>query len=99
MFRNDYKYDFFIPIKYNFNKVRLGHGSAIFIHLTKNFKPTAGCIGLMERFPYIVKLINRIPKLKYTSFFDQIYLILFLKKLLRFQQQLSNQKTCPYLIH
>ena len=65
LFRNDYKYDFFIPIKYNFNKVRLGHGSAIFIHLTKNFKPTAGCIGLMEKdFLILAKLINRDTQIK-----------------------------------
>mgnify|MGYP001160134017 CR=1 FL=1 len=65
LFRNDYKYDFFIPIKYNFKKVRLGHGSAIFIHLTKNFKPTAGCIGLMEKdFLILAKLINRDTQIK-----------------------------------
>ena len=38
MFRNDYKYDFIIPIKYNTNKIKLGKGSAIFIHLTKNYE-------------------------------------------------------------
>ena len=65
LFRNYYKYDFFIPIKYNFKKVRLGHGSAIFIHLTKNFKPTAGCIGLMEKdFLILAKLINRDTQIK-----------------------------------
>ena len=33
--RKDYKYDFLIPIKYNFKKPITGHGSCIFIHLTK----------------------------------------------------------------
>ena len=33
MFRSDSKYDFIIPIKYNFKKPILGKGSAIFIHL------------------------------------------------------------------
>ena len=42
LFRRDYKYDFFIPIKYNWINPVLGKGSAIFIHLTKNYKPTVG---------------------------------------------------------
>ena len=33
--RKDYKYDFLIPIKYNFKKPITGRGSCIFIHLTK----------------------------------------------------------------
>jgi L,D-peptidoglycan transpeptidase YkuD (ErfK/YbiS/YcfS/YnhG family) len=33
--RKDYKYDFLIPIKYNFNKTITGRGSCIFIHLTR----------------------------------------------------------------
>ena len=60
LFRHDYKYDFFIPIKYNWTNSKIGRGSAIFIHLTKNYKPTAGCIGLLEKdFLIMVKLINR----------------------------------------
>ena len=35
LFRYDYKYDYFIPIKYNWNKPKVPLGSAIFIHLTK----------------------------------------------------------------
>ena len=49
MFRHDFKYDFVLPIKYNWKNIKLGKGSAIFIHLTKNYKPTAGCIGLSEK--------------------------------------------------
>ena len=60
LFRNDYKYDFLIPIKYNWKNTKIGRGSAIFLHLTKNYKPTAGCIGLSEKdFLIILKLINR----------------------------------------
>ena len=44
--RKDHKYDLLIPIKYNFNKVKVGLGSCIFIHLTKDYKPTNGCIAL-----------------------------------------------------
>ena len=47
--RKDYKYDFLIPIKYNFKKPSVGLGSCIFIHLTKNYKPTAGCVGLKKK--------------------------------------------------
>ena len=60
MYRHDTKYDFILPIKYNWKKVRLGKGSAIFIHLTKNYKPTAGCIGLSEKdFLILIKLIKK----------------------------------------
>ena len=60
LFRKDYKYDFFIPIKYNWKNPKIGKGSAIFIHLTKNYKPTAGCIGLSEKdFLILIKLINK----------------------------------------
>jgi L,D-peptidoglycan transpeptidase YkuD (ErfK/YbiS/YcfS/YnhG family) len=38
--RKDYKYDFLIPIKYNFKKPIAGRGSCIFIHLTNDYKPT-----------------------------------------------------------
>ena len=62
--RNDYKYDYLIPIKYNFEKPIVGHGSCIFIHLTKNYKPTAGCVALKEKdFLIILKLINKKTKI------------------------------------
>ena len=65
LFRRDYKYDYLIPIKYNWNKIKLGKGSAIFIHLTKNFKPTAGCIGLLEKdFLILISLINKKTKIR-----------------------------------
>ena len=47
--RNDYKYDLLIPIKYNFKKPTAGKGSCIFIHLTKNYNPTVGCIALKKK--------------------------------------------------
>ncbi len=49
IFRKDFKYDLLIPLKYNFKKPVTGMGSCIFIHLTKNYKPTAGCIALKEK--------------------------------------------------
>ena len=63
--RKDYKYDLLIPIKYNFNKPTIGKGSCIFIHLTKNYKTTAGCIALKEKdFLIMLKLIDRKTKIK-----------------------------------
>ena len=63
--RKDNKYDLLIPIKYNFNKTITGMGSCIFIHLTKDYKPTAGCIALKEKdFLIILKLIKKNSKIK-----------------------------------
>ena len=65
--RKDYKYDLMIPIKYNFISPIVGKGSCIFIHLTKNYKPTAGCIGLKKKdFLVMLKLINKNTKIKIT---------------------------------
>ena len=63
--RKDQKYDLLIPIKYNFKKPKTGLGSCIFIHLTKNYKPTAGCIALKEKdFLIMLKLIKKNTKIK-----------------------------------
>ena len=60
MMRKDHKYDFLIPIKYNFKKPITGLGSCIFIHLTKNYKSTAGCIALNEKdFLIMLKIIKK----------------------------------------
>ena len=63
--RKDYKYDLLIPIKYNFKKPIVGLGSCIFIHLTRDYEPTAGCIGLKKKdFLIMLKLINKNSKIK-----------------------------------
>ena len=63
--RKDYKYDFLIPIKYNFKRPIVGLGSCIFIHLTKNYKPTAGCVALKEKdFLIMLRLIKKNSKIK-----------------------------------
>ena len=60
LLRKDHKYDFLIPIKYNFDKPTIGLGSCIFIHLTKDYKPTAGCVALREKdFLILLKLIKK----------------------------------------
>ena len=63
--RKDNKYDLLIPIKYNYNKPTTGKGSCIFIHLTKNYQPTAGCIALKKKdFLIMLKLINKDSTIK-----------------------------------
>ena len=63
--RKDYKYDLLIPIKYNSKKPIIGLGSCIFIHLTKDYKPTAGCVALKEKdFLIMLKLIKKNTKIK-----------------------------------
>tara|TARA_Y100000768_G_scaffold100524_1_gene73453 strand:- start:113 stop:607 length:495 start_codon:yes stop_codon:yes gene_type:complete len=65
LLRKDHKYDLLIPIKYNFKKPIIGLGSCIFIHLTKNFKPTAGCVALKKKdFLIMLKLIKKKTKIK-----------------------------------
>ena len=65
LFRKDNKYDFIIPINYNSKKPKIAKGSAIFIHLTKNFKPTSGCVALDKKdFLILAKLINKKTKIK-----------------------------------
>ena len=65
LFRKDYKYNLFIPILYNYKKNEPAKGSCIFLHLTKNYKPTAGCIAIKEDdFLILLKLINRKTKIK-----------------------------------
>ena len=65
LFRRDYKYNYFILIRYNYKKVVKGKGSAIFIHLTKNYKKTDGCVALKEKdFLILAKIINKKDKIK-----------------------------------
>ena len=64
LFRKDKKYDLLIPIKYNFNKIIPWKGSCIFIHLTSDYKPTAGCIALKKKdLLILLKLINKNSKI------------------------------------
>jgi L,D-peptidoglycan transpeptidase YkuD (ErfK/YbiS/YcfS/YnhG family) len=63
--RVDNKYDLLIPIKYNSKKTIIGEGSCIFIHLTKDYRPTAGCVALKEKdFLIMLKLIKKNSKIK-----------------------------------
>tara|TARA_B100001057_G_scaffold328203_1_gene328510 strand:+ start:44 stop:538 length:495 start_codon:yes stop_codon:yes gene_type:complete len=63
--RKDSKYDLLIPIKYNFNKPIANLGSCIFIHLTEDYRPTAGCVALKKKdFLIMLKLIKKNSKIK-----------------------------------
>jgi len=65
LFRKDYKYNYLLVIEYNTKKIKLNKGSAIFIHLTKNFKATAGCISLLQKdFLIMLKLIDKKSTIK-----------------------------------
>ena len=65
LFRKDYKYDIFIVINYNTNPVKKRRGSAIFLHLTKNYRPTKGCIAITKKnLIYLIKKINKKTKIK-----------------------------------
>ena len=65
LYRKDHKYDLIIPIKYNYLKPIKFKGSCIFIHLTDNYKATAGCIGLKKKDLLImIKLINKKTKIQ-----------------------------------
>ena len=64
LFRSDYKYNYFILIKYNYDNPKKNRGSAIFIHLSKNYKPTAGCIALSKKdFLILTKIIDKKAKI------------------------------------
>tara|TARA_Y100001936_G_C15601076_1_gene421765 strand:- start:52 stop:549 length:498 start_codon:yes stop_codon:yes gene_type:complete len=67
LFRKDSKYDLFILIKYNYKKTYKNKGSAIFLHLTKNYLPTQGCIAIKKNDFFILnKLIHKNTKIKIT---------------------------------
>ena len=65
LFRADSKYDYFIVIKYNTEKIVINKGSAIFLHLTKNYNSTAGCIAVTKKdFLIILKFLDKNSKIK-----------------------------------
>tara|TARA_B100001173_G_scaffold252556_1_gene223715 strand:- start:123 stop:614 length:492 start_codon:yes stop_codon:yes gene_type:complete len=65
LYRKDKKYDLLIPIKYNSIKPKKNKGSAIFLHLTNNYKKTQGCIAIAKKDMLILlKLINKQTRIK-----------------------------------
>ena len=64
LFRKDYKYNAFIVINYNSHPVIKNKGSAIFLHLTKKYKSTAGCIAIKQNdFLKLAKIIKKKTKI------------------------------------
>ena len=64
LYRDDHIYDYIISINYNEKKIP-NKGSAIFIHLTNNYKPTAGCIAIKRKdFEILLKLIDKKTRIK-----------------------------------
>ena len=67
MFRKDHKYDVVIVLDYNLKKPIPYKGSAIFIHLTRNYKSTNGCISLSKKdLLILLRLISKKTKIKIT---------------------------------
>ena len=63
-YRSDHKYDYLITITHNEKKIPF-KGSAIFIHLTDDYEPTAGCVALKKKdFEILLKLINKNTMIK-----------------------------------
>ena len=65
LYRKDSIYDIILIINYNTKKIIKNKGSAIFIHLTKNYKPTKGCIAIsLNDLQILLKIIKRNSKIK-----------------------------------
>ena len=67
LYRKDKIYDIIIVINYNTRRIIKNKGSAIFIHVTNNYKPTRGCITLsLSDLEILLKIIKRNSKIKIT---------------------------------
>ena len=65
LFRKDNSYDYLIVINYNTINIKSKKGSAIFIHVTKNYKKTEGCVAVTKNnLLIILKLIDKKTKIK-----------------------------------
>ena len=65
LYRKSSSYNILIVIEYNTKKTRPFRGSAIFIHITKNYKPTLGCIALKKNdLLVLLKIIKPGAKIK-----------------------------------
>ena len=65
LYRKNNNYDLLIPINYNYSNIKRKKGSAIFLHLTKNYNKTLGCIAVKKKDMLILlKLIKKKTKIK-----------------------------------
>ena len=60
LYRRDCVYDLILVLNYNIKPIIKNKGSAIFIHVTKNYKKTAGCVALKK--DHLIKLVSKINK-------------------------------------
>ena len=60
LYRRDCVYDLILVLNYNMKPIIKNKGSAIFIHVTKNYKKTAGCVALKK--DHLIKLVSKINK-------------------------------------
>lgn len=50
LWREDHVYDLIVPLGYNDDPVKLGQGSAIFLHVARpDYAPTEGCVALARQ--------------------------------------------------
>ena len=65
LYRKDKIYDIIIVINYNIQRTIRNKGSAIFIHVTNNYKPTKGCVALsLNDIKILLKIIKKNSKIK-----------------------------------
>ena len=65
LYRKDNIYDIIIVINYNTRRIIRNKGSAIFIHVTNNYKPTKGCLALsLNDIEILLKIIKKNSKIK-----------------------------------
>ena len=64
-YRKDKIYDIILVINYNTRRIIKNKGSAIFIHVTNNYRPTKGCIALsLNDLEILLKIIKKNSKIK-----------------------------------
>ena len=65
LYRKDKIYDIIVVINYNTSRIIKNKGSAIFIHVTNNYRPTRGCIALsLNDLEILLKIIKKNSKIK-----------------------------------
>ncbi len=65
LYRKDKIYDIIVVINYNTRKIIKNKGSAIFIHVSNNYRPTRGCIALsLNDLRILLKIIKKNSKIK-----------------------------------
>ena len=65
LYRKHKIYDIVIVINYNTRRIIKNKGSAIFIHVSNNYKPTKGCLALsLNDIEILLKIIKKNSKIK-----------------------------------